>query len=389
VFAHIFLREDLSVSRTRQGFTLIELLVVIAIIAVLVGLLLPAVQRVREAANRMSCSNNLKQIGLGVHNYESTFGKFPPARAVPDPNQHDMLFSNPADNTGFTLLLDYLEQANLKGLFNPNLAWYYYPGISPQLPNGAPNYQAIQLEVKTYFCPSSRSTGDAKIDITVPWTLFGFPPQLSPPCGATDYMFVKGTNAFLDSNVKLVPQQARGAFDINSYTKIADIRDGLSSTFLLGEGTGNRPQFLIRANYTDTVPFVNPTTGQTIKADQAWGVPVIEDQNLAFGSGSFFGSFMGVTAQTGGFGLDNDEPMNNQLGLVMAAVDYSMASGCCQNDPTKPPFDTLPGFRSLHPGGCNFAFCDGHVQFVKSSIQPATYKALSTIAGGEIVQEDY
>jgi prepilin-type N-terminal cleavage/methylation domain-containing protein/prepilin-type processing-associated H-X9-DG protein len=371
--------------RARRAFTLIELLVVIAIIAVLIGMLLPAVQKVREAANRASCQNNLKQLSLAVLNYESAYNKFPPGRVCPDPTQNDMLFSNPQDNTGFAIMLDFVEQTNLHKLFNPQLAWYYYPGIDPKLPNGAPNYWAIQQQIKLFYCPSNRSQGE--VDITIPWTVFGFPPDVSPPCAGCDYMMCKGTNAFLDSqSFRLVPKSARGAFDINSKTRMADIDDGSSNTFMMGEGAGNSTLYLARAQYTDTTPALNGN-GSTIPIDQAWGVPVIEDANLAVGAQSYFGSYLGVTAQTGGYGstTDNDEPMNNTL--VMAAIDYSGAQAppLTKNDPSKPPFDTLPGFRSMHIGGANFAFCDGSVRFLEV-MDAVPYKALSTIAGGELTQ---
>src|SRR5947209_3856335 len=135
--------------RRRQGFTLIELLVVIAIIAVLIGLLLPAVQKVREAANRMSCSNNLKQLGLAAHNYASSTGYLPPGAG-------DRIYdtatgaapSSPASI--FAILLPYLEQDNKYALFGD---------LSHDV-NGWGPYEAARIQdVKTYLCPSDPATG--------------------------------------------------------------------------------------------------------------------------------------------------------------------------------------------------------------------------------------
>jgi prepilin-type N-terminal cleavage/methylation domain-containing protein/prepilin-type processing-associated H-X9-DG protein len=393
-------------SRVRRGFTLIELLVVIAIIAVLIGLLLPAVQKVREAANRMSCQNNLKQLALACMNYESAYKKIPPGR-YNYTNGNDVLYSSANDNTGFEIMLPYVEQANLGNMFQPGLGWYYYPGISPQLPNGAPNYAAIQQQLKLFICPSS---GPRQVDITPAWVAFGFPANLSPMCGGTDYLMSKGMNAYLDGNsASIIPSGARGAFDVNSMVQIADFTDGTSNTFLLGEGAGNTPNFLAMYPYVQpgapAQPVLN-STGNTIQIDQAWGVPVIEDINLATGAQDYFGCTFGVTAQCGGYnnpaaqGGDFDEPMNGRpnstnIGssgarLITASVDSTLSGGSNPgNNPTATPVDTVSGFRSLHTGGCNFAFADGSVHFIPQSVSMTTYKALSTKNGGEVLGSDY
>ena len=198
---------------TRPGFTLIELLVVIAIISILIGLMLPAVQRAREAANRISCANNLKQIGLAMHNHHLTFERLPPTR----------LFDG--GPTWAVLLLPFMEQDNL-----------YHQWV-PTLPYARQTDLARMTPVRSYFCASRRASNSPPI-ASLSGDLFGTGTAARHYPGALgDYAVVVDPFGF-DS-----PQTAagyegtgvRGPFQLGAGSRFEDITDGLSNTLLVGE----------------------------------------------------------------------------------------------------------------------------------------------------------
>src|SRR5438552_8368358 len=198
--------------RSPAGFTLIELLVVIAIIAVLIGLLLPAVQKVREAANRMACSNNLKQLGLAMHNFENTRGGFPPCRV----NNPPASIGGKLQHTWAPFLFPYIEQGNLSNQYNFDVNF----DDSTNTAKGTTNSAVIQTDLKTFLCPSAPA-GRKQTGTT-------------PNLGVTDYS--PATSITLSGFITVILPPAnsdnslRGVLGQNVLRKIGYVTDGTSNT---------------------------------------------------------------------------------------------------------------------------------------------------------------
>ncbi|HEY7313712.1 MAG TPA: DUF1559 domain-containing protein [Gemmataceae bacterium] len=311
-------------SRTRRGFTLIELLVVIAIIAVLIGLLLPAVQKVREAANRAQCLNNLKQIALAAHNFHNDRGKFPTGTRPPV-----YVGDRPTRGTNLWVeLLPYFEQDNLYKM------WDHYDNRN----NGTGGRNATQAQViKVLFCPSDplpEPISELAVAAAPRWT-WGF-------YGLSSYGGNAGKRSFLAGDPPSYPRLTRdGIFWVHSCVPLTDITDGSSNTLLFGERFHYDPEWDRRSPWSASIAYVG-----------RWG---------------YVANPVGVMGQ---ITLHTAAPINYR---VPPGGDIStLENRACS-------------FGSGHPGGANFAFADGSVRFLSDRIPLQTLQDLSTRAGGEVV----
>jgi prepilin-type N-terminal cleavage/methylation domain-containing protein/prepilin-type processing-associated H-X9-DG protein len=319
-------------SKRSAGFTLIELLVVIAIIAILIGLLLPAVQKVREAANRMSCSNNLKQMSLAVHGFHDTYGMMPPSRVASGGFPALGVPANAYQGWG-VWLLPFIEQDNVFKMYSTKLHFGH-----------ANNRPAIETPIKVYNCPSTPVQPRVATTFTV--THGGVSYTVSN-AAVSDYSVARNVDLGLVSSFPAAVdpytnQNQWGPFSYNSGSTIRVIRfagvtDGLSNTMAYSEDAG-RPMGW-RANKRLS------STGATVPG-AAWA-----DEASEWG-------FQGCTP-----------PNDTRPGLT--------AINCTNNGE---PY-------SFHSGGINISLCDGSVRFLSDSVSVRTFARLLTAQGGEINNE--
>jgi prepilin-type N-terminal cleavage/methylation domain-containing protein/prepilin-type processing-associated H-X9-DG protein len=331
----------------RRGFTLIELLVVIAIIGVLIGLLLPAVQKVREAANRMKCANNIKQVALALHNYESTFSTFPPGTKANSVFSYNYSANGGYEWTYFIhMILPQLEQDAYYRLiggpdFNiPN------PWVSP---SSWP--QAVQAQViATLHCPSD--SGDPN----------GNQPSISSATlTKSNYMGIFSGLQDSDTWYATFPSTQRALFQIGKPTRIADIIDGTSNSIALVE-------------YLSGIS--DPTNGDIrgcIATNRAGAqfLYVTHTPNT---------SSPDVSLDLAGFCQSGGTPDHNMPNINLPCIgDNSNNFGG----------NNYASARSLHTGGVNVALCDGSVRFVANGISLTTWQAMGWISDGQVLGPDF
>jgi len=342
--------------RGRGGFTLVELLVVIAIIGVLVALLLPAVQSAREASRRMSCGNNLKQVGLALHNFETVNGYMPPwgfdFNANPRPaNPMPFPAASKQGHSAMGMILPYMEQQNVANALRTDCS-----AIDPiNWPPAWGTADAAKTTVKSYICPS---TPPRTIDYAPYFAATLGLPNVGPfIIGPTDYAPVRGTHDnFRKSCAPLVPVPTNesGALGVfgdmtppgtlnKGRARIAEIQDGTSNTILVGECSG-RHQVYTRGRQR-VVPNAPGQIGWTLNA-------------------AYFDHNNKLTVR--GFSTDGK----------------TQDGGCCIVNCVN-----VEQFFSFHSGGVMHLRCDGSVQLLSENAAPTVVGALVTKSGGESLAE--
>jgi prepilin-type N-terminal cleavage/methylation domain-containing protein/prepilin-type processing-associated H-X9-DG protein len=329
--------------KSQQGFTLIELLVVIAIIADLIALWQPAVQAAREAARRSQCTNNLKQIGVALHNYENSIGTFPFGylNNLPYPNRAACQ-TKFMRHTLFAYILPFIEGANqYNGI---NFTWQT---------NNVVNITAYNFRVATYVCPSDLA--NTPLPVTTPPSSPGYAQgSYAGMAGTNELLFYVYNSPVRDDVCNTI--DSNGPFGVNYVRTIANMTDGTSNTLFVGETSRFKNEPASIFNYWNSGNYWLDGLGpKTLRSEGfAYAVPRIN-------APASLNDPTPIVASLGPFAW-----WQNPQALVYGQF----------------------GFRSLHPGGAQFLFGDGSVKFLKETINMPVYRALSTFDSAEVISAD-
>jgi prepilin-type N-terminal cleavage/methylation domain-containing protein len=418
--------------RKSPGFTLIELLVVIAIIGVLIALLLPAVQMAREAARRTQCRNNLKQLGLALHNYHDSHKVFPPGIVGQNSGPADgqicqfVAVNSTCDNpffsraSGLTLILPFMEERGYYNAYNQLIACC-----------ATQNGTAVAGIVKSYTCPSN-PRGFAPLV----WAYYVAPPASALPGatavgngpGPTDYVFCVGgvglftcTNPFVvNTNAGLagipgIMKRAAGSFNVNSSMSIDKMKDGTSNTILMGESAGGAELYvgLVGTALVQAAQRMNAASNAA-SCDNAWSQGYIGSSTLAGsggGAGTFtqgnnggFGSVFGAAAWNAWYDPQGNLTDHNQGALWFpypineSKLKFNRPTYALNSRPMTDVTGTngqaLPqnlgctqGFRSYHTGIAQFLLGDGSVRSLTENLDGRILVAFASVVGKEPIDQ--
>jgi prepilin-type N-terminal cleavage/methylation domain-containing protein/prepilin-type processing-associated H-X9-DG protein len=360
-------------SGQRRAFTLIELLVVIAIIGVLVSLLLPAVQSAREAARRSQCVNNLKQIGLALHNYESAIGSFPPGAGMAPQNATTADWSGGwTEWSAHAMLLPYLEQGPVYNAINFNFLAGYDAG-------GSINATAYNTRINSFLCPSDGLAGRNSSN-----SYYG-------SVGTSTYDWWGGQGGPKPTRPWVDHRPTTGMFGKYTPNGIRDVTDGTSQSIAFSETLVGSTDSSSRSAASDRR---NSVTGVTIDAAaRVRNINAVAPAVLAAALQACTAAYQANTnistnvGQRWGWGETGMSMFNtivppNGGGTIKWSACRHGCGGC------SPDAASFSNATSNHSGGVNAMMADGSVKFIKNSIAQNIWMGLGTIAGGEAISSD-
>ncbi|WP_337173158.1 DUF1559 domain-containing protein [Paludisphaera sp.] len=380
--------------QNRRGFTLIELLVVIAIIAVLIALLLPAVQAAREAARRSQCVNNLKQIGLSMHNYHSAVGAFPPGQLQ---SAHSLNYQPSGNNGGpyagwtewsaHAMLLPYMEQGSMYNSINFAFCGGYDDGAQI-------NQTAWTAKIAGFLCPSDGNAGKGTVPVgTGPANTNSYRGSIGTSSARWEqypgYSQCRPDTLRLEGGSPGCNPYSSGMFVYWASNNLSDVTDGSSNTIAFSESLVGDPATPNVMRPNNSVTGVSGATNLVQDASQLNDVLIqasLQACTTAYRAGAGTNTISNANGNRWGWGAMTMTLFNT----IVPPNSKQHAWNSCRPDcgGCGPDDSAYSNAQSNHSGGVNVLMGDGSVKFVKDSINMRTWMALGTKAGGEVVNSD-